>query len=153
MPFSRAHFYPAVLLTCAIHPVLAWQDAPRDRPPDVGDEVVVKGCLDGPTLLSTETTTTDDTGRVSRPLTYQLRAKKDLLKQLRDEYDGHVVELTGILKSSLRENSIRSKKIGRTRITIGAGTPSRQASGPDSGEPLPILEVRSYEGTPTSCKR
>jgi hypothetical protein len=139
--------------------VSAGGQEPKDPPakqktPEKGDAVVVKGCLDGPTLQSLETVTTDDAGLVTAPLTYQLKGDKKLLKQLRAEHDGKVVEVSGILKSNLpHDSSIHGKKIGRTKITFGAGTPSGQKGMPDLESSLPVLEVKSYEGSGARCAR
>ena len=101
------------------------------KTPAKGDSVVVKGCLMGPTLQSTETVSTDDTGTLSTPLTYQLKGDKKLLKQLRDENDGKLVEVTGILKSVLPQDSaIHGKTMGKTKVTLGIGAPSAQRGAP-----------------------
>jgi hypothetical protein len=124
------------------------------KTPGKGDTVVVKGCLVGPTLESVETVTTDETGHASGPITYQLRGDKKVLKRMRDEHDGKVVEVTGILKSALpQDSSIRGKTMGKTKVTFGIGTPSAQKGAPDLQSSLPVLEVKSYDGFGTPCGR
>jgi hypothetical protein len=139
--------------------VSAGGQEPKDPPakqktPEKGDAVVVKGCLDGPTLQSIETVTTDDTGKVSGPLTYRLTGDKKLLKQLRAEHDGKVVEVSGILKSNLpHDSSIHAKTMGKTKITLGVGTPSGQKGMPGLESSLPVLQVKSYDGSGAPCFR
>jgi hypothetical protein len=145
-----------VLLLIIVSAAAAQTNEPgsRDRVPGKGDSIRVKGCLDGPTLQSIETSMTDDTGQLATALTYQLRGDKKLVKHLREEHDGTVVIVTGILKSDLpQQGGIRSKRAGKTRITIGVGTPSTQRGGVDSSTALPVLEIKSYEGYGTRCIR
>jgi hypothetical protein len=148
----------ALAMTLSAAAVLCGQEVPKTpsnpKAPEKGDSVTVKGCLDGTALQSTETVTTDQTGSLSTPLTYQLKGDKKLLKQHRDEHDGQLVEVVGILKSTLpQDDAIRGKKVGRTKIVIGVGTPSAQRPGADPLSSLPVLEVKSFESNGTRCRR
>jgi hypothetical protein len=126
----------------------------KDRIPGKGDSVRVKGCLAGPTLQSIEISMTDETGEMASAFTYQLKGDKKLVKQLRDEHDGKVVTVIGILKSDLPQDSaIRGKTVGKTKVTFGVGASSTQRGGVDSATALPVLEVKSYEGSGASCVR
>ena len=88
------------------------------------------------------------------PMTYQLRGNKDLLKQMRSQHEGKQVEVEGILKSSLpQDDAARSKKVGKTKVTFGVGTPTAQRGVPDVHSALPVLEVKSYDGAGASCRR
>ena len=102
---------------------VAQSQEPRDKDklPDKGDSVIVKGCLKGLVLQATETTTSDSTGILTEPLSYQLKGNKDLLKKMREKHDGHLVEVSGILKSSLQGLQVRGKQMGKTRVYIGGG--------------------------------
>ena len=141
-----------VLLGLAVG-AAAQEGASRKKTPGKGDAVVAKGCLSGPTLQSTETVTTDDTGLVSTPVTYQLKGDKTLLKKLREELDGKVVSITGQLKSALPQDSaIGSKTVGKTKVSIGVGTQSSQPGVPVMQSGLPVLEVQSFEGMGTTCR-
>ena len=116
--------------------------------------MIVKGCLNGPTLESVETVTTDDTGKVSAPITYQLKGDKGLLKRMHEELDGKLVEVKGVLKSTLPiDNSTHGKTIGKTKVTFGIGTPSAQSGVPDTQAAIPVLEVKSYDGTGALCTK
>ena len=122
------------------------QDNPA-KIPQKGDTIVVKGCLKGSSLESTETGVADADARMITALVYRLTGDKDLLKQMRKEHDGQLIEATGILKSNLPAGDGRGKTIGKTRITIGIG--SSHVGSPASAEAnrsIPVLEVKSYEG-------
>jgi hypothetical protein len=95
---------------------------------------------------------TDSTGLGSGRLTYQLKGDTGLLKRMRDEHDGKIVEVSGILKSSLpHDNSKHSKTVGKTKITFGIGTPPAQKATPDLELALPVLQVKSYDGAGERC--
>jgi hypothetical protein len=144
------------LVVIAALPVMqaSQEPAASGKVPGRGDTVVVRGCLAGPSLQSTETAAIDGSSEVTSPVTYQLKGDKKLLKTLRDDLDGRMVKVTGVLKSALpQDNSVGSTKVGRTKIVVGVGTPTTTAGAPDSPPPLPVLEVKSYEGTATSCAK
>jgi hypothetical protein len=122
------------------------------KPPANGDQVVVKGCMTGAMLEST------DVGRKDgEPLpmayTFQLKGKKELLKDLREKHENQRVEVTGILKSNLA-NDKPGKDFGRTRVVIGAGSNTPGAVHPMTlDKPMPVLEVKGFEGTGIACGR
>jgi hypothetical protein len=72
---------------------------------------------------------------------------------MRKDHDGRLVEVTGILKSSLPPaGEVRGTTVGNTRITIGVG--SSHVGGPAASEAnrsIPVLEVKSYSGNTTKC--
>ncbi len=123
------------------------QEAPPAKIPQKGDTIVVKGCLKGSSLEATETAILNSDATLSTPLVYRLTGDKTLLKQMR-QHDNKVVEVTGVLKSTLPPaTEIRGKTIGKTRITIGVG--SSHVGSPASAEAnrsIPVLEVKNYEG-------
>jgi hypothetical protein len=125
------------------------------RTPKKGDTVVVKGCLHGTALESTETAVVNEasTRFGASALTYRLSGDKGLLKKMREEHDGKVVEITGVLKSNLPPNrEIRAGQIGRTRITVGVGSPHiASPADVEATRSIPILEVKSYEGSAALC--
>ena len=140
-------------LTAAHAVVLAQEPAASNKRPAKGDEVVARGCLTGPTLQSAETVGTDETGRVSFPLTYQLKGDKTLLARMREQHDGAVLNVTGVLKSTLpHEGGVAGKTVGKTKVTFGIGTPSTQKGAPENQPALPVLEVKSYEGDGSRCR-
>ena len=137
--------------------VLALVPAPQEKPaaktPQKGDTVVVKGCLRGNSLESTETGILDAEAAMMTALVYRLTGDKATLKRLRAEHDGRVVEVTGILKSKLPSASEeRGVTIGRTRVRVGVG--SGHVGSPAQAEvnrSIPVLEVKGYEGAPVQC--
>ena len=144
------------LATSISLPVSGDAQEPNNHPstPAKGDAIRVKGCLLGPTLESVETVVTDEIGKTAGPMTYQLRGNKDLLKRMRSEHDGNQVEVEGILKSALpQDDAARSKKVGKTKITFGVGTPTAEHAVPDAHSALPVLEVKSYDGAGARCGR
>src|SRR5688572_22002933 len=135
------------------------QDPAKTKTPKSGDTIVVKGCLRGGTLSATEmglVTKEDEEDRQPAGHTFHLKGNKDLLKGLREKFDGHVVEVTGVLKSQLIDTSARGTQVGNTRIVVGAessmrgGTPGGVHGG---SEALPVLEAKSFEGSSTPCQR
>ena len=134
--------------------VFAHAQEPTARTPRKGDAVIARGCLAGPTLESIETTLPDDTGRLSTPITYQLKGDKSLLKRMRDEHDGKQVEVSGTLKSALPQDSaMGGKTMGRTKVVFGIATPTAPKGTPDPQSGLPVLEVKSYNGIDARCGR
>ena len=132
----------------------ARQDPEVKRPPKNGDEVVVKGCLNGPMLEAAEAGSADADSLLPMGLTFQLKGKKDVLKDLIAKHDGQLVEITGVLKSNLETGVTRGRKIGKTRIVVGvqSTTPDR-AMMPGTQELQPVLEVKSFEGGALNCRR
>jgi hypothetical protein len=143
----------AVMVTCGVMVIAHKEPGQKPKVPRKGDEVVVKGCLHGAMLEATETMLVDESGSLITPYTFQLKGKKDLLKQLRQEHDGRLVELTGKLQSSLEVPGRRGTQIGRTGIFVGAGTSTTNRPDPGGDRIMPVLEVKSYEGTGASCRR
>ena len=126
------------------------QERPAEKPPKKGDTVVVRGCLSGPVLQSTDLKIADRANTVESAVAFRLAGDKDLLKQMRKEEDGKIVEVTGVLKSDLpRSDTHRGKKVGNTRIVVGVGRPQTM---PEQGPPhMPVLEVKSYEPRAIAC--
>ena len=144
-----------LVTTCSI--VLASPQDPKPAKPRTlksGDTIVAEGCLRAGTLASTEIGLADEDDRQPVGYTFQLKGKKDLLKDLREKFDGHVVEIKGVLKSQLLDTSERGTQVGNTRIVVGAESSMRGGtSGAMAGEAQPVLEVKSFEGSSTTCRR
>ena len=129
------------------------QEKSPAKAPQKGDTIVVKGCLRGSSLESTETGILNSEATMMTAHVYRLTGDKDRLKQMRKEHDGKLVEVTGVLKSTLPPpGEIRGTTIGNTRITVGVG--SSHVGSPavsEANRSIPVLEVKSYTGTPTKC--
>jgi hypothetical protein len=138
-----------VLLLIGLVPLAAQQG--RSRIPKKGDTIAIKGCLRGSSVQNASMFTVDAEGKKEDvddvpSYTYRLQGDKALLKELKDKHDRKVVEVKGILRSSLTGSGIGTT-VGRTRITIG-GDPNRRSA----EQPLPVLEAIAFEGMPVSCK-
>jgi hypothetical protein len=134
-------------------PAIAQERSGSDKPPGKGDSIVVTGCLAGPTLEAVETAKSDDTGRLTTAITFQLKGDKELLRKLRSEHDGKQVEVKGVLKSDLPDDARRGTTLGKTKITFGVGTPSNDRGAASQAPSLPVLDVKSYDGTGARCAR
>ena len=124
-------------MMCALLSLFAFQstDAPQERPerkakiPEKGDLLVVKGCLSGSTLHDS-----------ASARTYRLRGAKSVMRLLK-EHKGHMDEITGELKSSLRMSNTRGTQVGRTKISIGVADPRNAGV---AEEYNPVLEGKSF---------
>jgi hypothetical protein len=149
---------PAFIVAVVLAVPAFAQEAPKSKPPGKGDSVYVKGCLDGGVLESTETARwTDERTAPSMAtlVTYRLTGSKDLLKQMKKEHDGELMEVTGILKSNLPGGDAPFEKtIGKTKVRIGVG-PASPTPGPsqEAARSLPVLEVKSFEPLHSPCRR
>jgi hypothetical protein len=127
-------------------------DRSANRAPKKGDSILVKGCLRGRSLESTETSIVDSDAATLTSFVYRLSGDKSLLKKLREEHEGSVVEVTGVLKSTLPpDGMVGGRTIGK-RVRIGIGSP-HVGSGVDAeaNRSLPVLEVKNYEGVAVKC--
>jgi hypothetical protein len=128
----------------------------KGKTPKSGDTIVVEGCLVNGMLSATEMGLASEAEDDRQPSghTFQLKGKKDLLKDLRGKFDGHVVVVTGVLKSQLDPTPLGTT-VGNTRIAVGAESTMRPPAGstPGGTQALPVLEAKSFEGTPTTCRR
>jgi hypothetical protein len=131
---------------------LAGQDSGKPRAPKSGDTIVVTGCLRGSMLESTSLTLAGEDDPRPASHTFQLKGKKELLKELREKHDGYVVAVTGVLKSRLADGTERGTQVGNTRIVIGAESSIRAGQQPGT-TPMPVLEAKSYDASQTTCPR
>ena len=130
------------------------QDKPAEQPRELkrGDTIVVRGCITGGTVESSEAQANDSTGTHTGFVTYRLTGDKKALKQIKQEHDGHVDIVTGTLKSDLRAQSTPlGKRVGNTRITVGVG--AQPTHDPNVVQYLPVLQVKVVEHTDVSCRR
>src|SRR5262245_16788140 len=100
------HTVPTIaLLVICLAPLVAEQND-RARIPKKGDTIIVKGCLRGSSVEHASVIREDAEGKREDvdevpSYTYRLQGDKKLLKDLRDKHDRKVVEVKGILRSSL----------------------------------------------------
>jgi hypothetical protein len=142
----------ALLLAAAVALAPALQEKPTVRTPQKGDSVVVKGCLRGSSLESTETGILNSDATMMTALTYRLTGNKAMLKSLRAEHDGRVVEVTGILKSKLPTGSEeQGLTLGGTRVRVGVGSAPVGSPAAEVNRSIPVLEVKEFEGLAVQC--
>jgi len=130
------------------------QEKPAEQPRELkrGDTIVVRGCITGGTVETSDAQANDSTGTHTGFVTYRLTGDKKALKQIKQEHDGHVDIVTGILKSDLpARNTPRGKRVGNTRITVGVG--AQPTHDPNVVQYLPVLQVKEVEHTDVNCRR
>ncbi|CAN5852891.1 hypothetical protein BH24ACI5_BH24ACI5_10300 [soil metagenome] len=140
------------LLAFALIGVAPAQEKSSDdlKPPRRGDDVVVKGCLSGGTVESTEVSGRDKDDKETRYIefiTLRLTGDKKVLEEIRMKHSGHADVLKGELRSDLPRPGA-GRAIGNSRIKIGAG----RGMSPESPPPLPVLQVSSFEHTGIRCR-
>jgi hypothetical protein len=142
--------YLAIALALALSGAIPQEKA--NRLPKKGDSILVKGCLKGRSLESTETSIVDSDAPMLTSLVYQLSGDKALLKKLRDEHEGSVVEVIGTLKSTLPPDDVLGGRTIGNRVRIGIGS-AHVGSGvnAEANRSLPVLEVKKYEGVSVKC--
>jgi hypothetical protein len=130
----------------------AIQDSGQERPkiPKDSIQVVVTGCLKGRVLAVSDVRQPDaQSGPDIRNRSFRLSGKKDVMSVVKKE-DGHIVEVTGILKKAdLSEPGI---KIAGGRVTVGGG--SRTAgptSMPDPADNVVVMDVLSLQPQGVGC--
>jgi hypothetical protein len=132
------------------------QDSDRKRTSSgvkKGDTITVKGCLQGSLLQSTDVAGEDGVSLPMSVYTFQLKGKKELLRDLHEKHDGVVVSLTGELKSTITDQTSFGTSIGGTKVVLGGDPRTREQAMQGTSQALPVLDVKSFEGSTVSCKR
>lgn len=131
------------------------RDDEKLRPLRSGDKVVAKGCLRGSMLEAADAGHADADDLRPTGLSFQLKGKKPLLKDLKDRHNGYFVEVTGVLKSNLGDAYTRGRQFGPARVIVGADSMTRGGTAMQNeiNQPQPVLEVTAFEGTDLSCRR
>jgi len=128
------------------------QETPQEHPKVPKDSImlVVTGCLKGRVLEVSDVRQEDtQSGPIVKAKSFRVSGKKDLMKDVK-EYDGHLVDVTGIVKkSSLVEPGVRVGK----NVTIGGGPPVAGNGGatPVPTEYIPVIDAESVRSRATSC--
>ena len=128
------------------------QENQQERPKVPKDSImlVVTGCLKGRVLAVSDVRQEDtQSGPIVKSKSFRVAGKKDLMKEVK-EHDGHLVDVTGIVKkSSLIEPGI---KVGKS-VTIGGGAPVAGSGGttPIPHEYIPVLDAESVRMRASSC--
>src|SRR4051812_3188459 len=129
------------------------QETPKQEKPKVPKdsiELVVTGCLKGRVLAVSDVRQEDtQSGPIVKSKSFRVAGKKDIMKDVK-ENDGHLVDVTGIVKkSSLVEPGVRVGK----NVTIGGGPPVAGSGGatPIPNEYIPVLDAESVRMRASSC--
>jgi hypothetical protein len=102
--------------------------------------VVVIGCLTGRTLRTSDVKYVDtQSGPDVTSRTFRVAAKREVMKALEKE-NGHLVEVTGIVKRSALDDT--GIKVG-SRVSIGGGSPVSRSGIPSVGDSVPVMDVLS----------
>jgi hypothetical protein len=137
-----------VVMTAAMGAVQ--NETPAAKGVKKGDQIIVRGCLNGGALEATDLGNAGMSSELSGGVTFRLTGDKTLLKQLREEQNGRLIEVEGVLKSDLPKDSVASRKVGKMTVTIGTPSPNAMS---ETQRSLPVLEVKSFEGSRTTCGR
>jgi hypothetical protein len=112
--------------------------------------LMVSGCLKGRVLAVSDVRQEDtQVGPIVKARSFRLAGKKEIMNDVK-EYDGHLVDVTGLVKkSSLVEPGV---KVGKG-VTIGGGPPVAGTPGrpPAPSEYIPVLDIDSVRSRATSC--
>ena len=128
------------------------QETPQEHPKVPKDSImlVVTGCLKGRVLAVSDVRQEDtQSGPIVKAKSFRVSGKKDLMKDVK-EYDGHLVDVTGIVKkSALLESGVH---VGRN-VTIGGGPPvaGSGTATPVPTEYIPVIDAESVRSRATSC--
>ena len=112
--------------------------------------LMVSGCLKGRVLAVSDVRQEDtQVGPIVKARSFRLAGKKELMNDVK-EYDGHLVDVTGLVKkSSLVEPGV---KVGKG-VTISGGPPVAGTPGrpPAPSEYIPVMDIDSVRSRATSC--
>ena len=128
------------------------QENQQEHPKVPKDSImlVVTGCLKGRVLAVSDVRQEDtQSGPIVRAKSFRVSGKKDVMKDVKD-HDGHLVDVTGIVKkSALIEPGI---KVGKS-VTIGGGPPvaGSGSTTPIPHEYIPVLDAESVRMRATNC--
>jgi hypothetical protein len=136
------------LFVCAALAACAFSSGAQDQPKKKSDGekpvILVTGCVEGSWL---RVKSADTIGSYTER--YRLRGSKQLLKELAQQYNGHLLEVTGAVTDT-GNTTHRGKtiQVGKsTRIYTGA----KDVPTAPTGTGDPILEVGSFRELKASC--
>jgi hypothetical protein len=128
----------------------AQQETPQEKPkvPKDSIELTVVGCLKGRVLKTIDERRTDvEAGPYVGERTFRLATKKPVTDELK-KHQGHLVEVTGIVKRS----SLDDKGMKAGPVTFGAGPPvSSTKSIPSPADNVAVMDVSSLRMRSSSC--
>jgi hypothetical protein len=141
-----------ITLTLLLALLSSPQENQQEHPKVPKDSImlVVTGCLKGRVLAVSDVRQEDtQSGPIVKAKSFRVSGKKEIMKDVKDN-DGHLVDVTGIVKkSALIEPGV---KVGN-RVTIGGGPPVAGSGGatPIPTEYIPVLDAESVRTRATNC--
>lgn len=141
--------FAAMLVTLTLG-LAAQQETPQEKPkvPKDSIELTVVGCLTGRVLKTVEQRQTDvETSPYVGERTFRLATKKPLTDELK-KHQGHLIEVTGIVKRSALDD--KGMKAGPATFSGGppvAGTKSIPSPAAD----VDVMDVSSLRVRSSSC--
>ena len=141
-----------ITLTLLLALMSSPQEKTQEHPKVPKDSImlVVTGCLKGRVLAVSDVRQEDtQSGPIVKSKSFRVSGKKEVMKDVKDN-DGHLVDVTGIVKkSSLIEPGI---KVGKS-VTIGGGPPvaGSGSTTPIPNEYIPVLDAESVRTRASSC--
>jgi hypothetical protein len=140
----------AVACFLAAIPLVAQQEQEHRKVPKDSVLVTVTGCLKGRVIRASDVTQPDTTsGIVIRNRAFRISGKKELMNAVKEQ-DGHLVQLTGLIrKSALIEPGVKFKG---GRVVVGGGSIGGTASSlPDPAENVVVLDAETMQAVGGSC--
>jgi hypothetical protein len=132
--------------------------APGERPksdiavPKGEDAITISGCVHGSHFKPSRESVNDVPTALLKVSEYVLDGKRELLQRLKTDHDGHYEEVTGVAKIppdfQHPQTQVRSKDVGKTRITIGTRQETAYLPSPD--KPVRII-VDSFRHINDHC--
>jgi hypothetical protein len=144
MPLTPHRPATAVMAVMTAQVLLA--GAPAQRPetarPDNGEFVNMRGCVHGSLLKSIRLDPGTVAGAMTASNNYRMTGSKEIRSQIK-KADGKMVDVTGRLKIDDDRVLVKSKKSGKTTITVGAaeGKVSPLAEHPVSDATIEVVAV------------
>ena len=137
----------AVLVAVAL---AASQEARQEKPkvPEDSVELTVIGCLKGRVLKTVENRQVDvESSPYVGARSFHLASKKPVTDEIKKQ-QGHLVEVTGLVKRS----SLDDKGVSVGRVAIGGGSPvAGTRSIPNPADNVIVMDVSSIRMRSASC--
>ena len=122
---------------------LVQQPVPETARPDKGEFVNLRGCVHGSLLTSIRLDPGTVAGAMTASNRYRMTGSKEIRSQIK-KADGTMVDVTGRLKVDDSRVLVKSKKSGKTTITVGtaAGTVSPLDEHPVADATIEVVGVQ-----------
>ena len=132
-----------ILALAAVACRLAQQPGPETARPDHGEFVNMRGCVHGSLLTSIRLDPGTVAGAMTASNRYRMTGSKEIRSQIK-KADGTMVDVTGRLKIDDDRVMVKSKKSGKTTITVGSaqGKVSPRDAHPVSDATIEVVGVK-----------